>query len=49
MNPVITPQALVGMSDLARGVFVNPLAPDPEALRRFAEHGVYQRSRLRQL
>ncbi|MET1019620.1 MAG: AAA family ATPase [Microterricola sp.] len=28
VNPVITPQALVGMSDLARGVFVNPLVLD---------------------
>ncbi|PPL20065.1 MULTISPECIES: AAA family ATPase [Microterricola] len=28
VSPIITPQALVGMSDLARGVFVNPLVLD---------------------
>jgi MoxR-like ATPase len=28
LSPVITPQALVGMSDLARAVFVNPLVLD---------------------
>jgi MoxR-like ATPase len=28
LNPVVTPQVIVGMADLARGVYVNPLLAD---------------------
>ncbi len=28
LNPIVTPQVLIGMADLARGVFVNPLLFD---------------------